>query len=132
MTFTKAQYFFTKSRLLEKKRKVFAAYIKRSDGRGRRPGLYNIEELATIWHFPVEANVKAAMIQKAPGRKADAPTALPLAEEDVAPLPDIFKTTKSAAGTAAAVTEASSRPSDLEASDLAVKPAGPPSNLPFI
>jgi hypothetical protein len=123
LTFTKAMYFFTKSRLLEKKRKIFQAYIRRSDNRGRRPGLYNIEELATIWHFPVEANVKAAMIQKAPGRKADAPTALPLAEETVVPLPDIFK--KSAAAATVAQPE-------TMVQDLSARPDTPPENLPFI
>jgi hypothetical protein len=108
-TFTKAVYFFQKSRLLEKKRKIFRAYVKRSDDRGRRPGLYNIEELATLWHFPIEANVKAAMVQKAPGRKADAPSALPLAEERVAPLSDIFKV-----------------------DDLSNKNILPPDNIPFV
>ncbi len=91
MTFTKTVYFFTEARLNLKKQKIFSAYIKRSDSRGRRPGIYNIEELATVWHFPIEANVKAAMVQKAPGRKADAPAALPLAEEAAQPLPDIFR-----------------------------------------
>lgn len=116
MTFTKAMYFFTKSRLLAKQQKIYAAYIRRSDNRGRRPGLYNIEELATIWHFPIEANVKAAMMQKAPGRKADAPASLPVAEEKAVPLPDIFK----------------SPAAQPAATDLAPSPAEPPANLPFI
>jgi hypothetical protein len=126
MTMTKAQYFRKASRLLEKKRKIFEAYIKRSDSRGRNPGVYNIEELATVWHFPVEANVKAAMVQKAPGRKADAPASLPLAEEKAAPLPDIFQASESPEN----VTEtlgAKSAPHDLT-----VPPAGPPPNLPFV
>jgi len=93
-TFTKTVYFFTESRLNEKKNKIFQAYINRSDSRGRLPGLYNIEELATVWHFPIEANVKAAMIQKAPGRKADAPTALPLAEEKETTTSDFFAPAK--------------------------------------
>lgn len=81
LTATKTQYFMKAPRLIEKKRKIFNAYIRRSDWRGKKPGVMNIEELATIWHFPVEANVKSAMVQKAPGRKADAPSSLPLANE---------------------------------------------------
>ncbi len=89
ITMTRTVYFLKESRLLEKKRKIFRNYIRRSDA-GRRPFLLNIEELATLWHFPVEANVKSPLIQKAPGRKADAPSSLPLAQES-APLPaDIF------------------------------------------
>jgi len=94
VTMTRAQYFLKESRTREKKRKLFNNYINRS-GYGREPFLLNTEELATLWHFPVEANVKSPMIQKAPGRKADAPSSLPLAEES-APLPaDIFSGFKS-------------------------------------
>lgn len=77
-TATKTAYFMKKSRLITKKRVLLDAYINRSNGVGPNPGVFNIEELATLWHFPVEANVKSAMIQKAPGRKADAPSALPV------------------------------------------------------
>ncbi|RLC36000.1 hypothetical protein DRH27_05950, partial [Candidatus Falkowbacteria bacterium] len=45
--------------------------------------IYNIEELATLWHFPVEASVKAPLIQKAPGRKAEPPMSLPVGKETV-------------------------------------------------
>ncbi|MFA6513965.1 MAG: hypothetical protein WCT50_01575 [Patescibacteria group bacterium] len=91
-TMTKTVYFAQESRLTVKKNKIFHAYTLRSDGRGISPGIYNIEELATIWHFPVEANVKASMVQKAPGRKADAPSSLPLASDLVAPTESFFKT----------------------------------------
>lgn len=124
MTFTRTAYFFTESRLNEKKRRIFNAYIRRSDARGRRPGLYNIEELATVWHFPIEANVKAAMMQKAPGRKADAPASLPLAEEPIAPLADIFKSTTAAANSA----QTKSTADKLESREEPPLP----SNLPFV
>ncbi|MFA5155427.1 MAG: hypothetical protein WC453_03245 [Patescibacteria group bacterium] len=118
-TFTKTMYFFTAKRLAVKKNKIFQAYVRRSESRGRHPGLYNIEELATVWHFPIEANVKAAMIQKAPGRKADAPASLPLAEEKKAPLPDIF---------------AGSVPAPSRGRELPAEPGTPPlpPNLPFV
>ncbi|MDD5032295.1 MAG: hypothetical protein PHR36_04635, partial [Patescibacteria group bacterium] len=63
--------------------KILNNYIKRDTMAGRFPGLMNIEELATIWHFPHEGVVKAPLIQKAPGRKAEPPMTLPQAEEIV-------------------------------------------------
>lgn len=80
-TMTKTAYFNKESRLNTKKTRIVNNYIRRDSSAGRTPGLYTIEELATIWHFPIEANVRAPMIQKASGRKADAPAALPVSEE---------------------------------------------------
>lgn len=80
-TMTKAAYFFVESRLNAKKNNIIRNYIARDDWKGRKPGILNIEELATIWHFPVEAVVKAPMIQKAPGRKAVPPMSLPMGEQ---------------------------------------------------
>jgi hypothetical protein len=131
MTFTKAVYFFQKSRLLAKKRKIFQAYIHRSDGRGRKPGLYSIAELATLWHFPVEANVKAALMQKASGRKANAPASLPLAEEKTAPLPELFNARRPE--TVASSSESVSVDSQATpTNDLSDQKAVPPANLPFV
>jgi hypothetical protein len=91
-TGTKTAYFAKDSRLIGKKNRLMSNYIGRSSWSGRLPGLYNIEELATLWHFPMEANVKAPLIQKAPGRKSDAPASLPIFEEDSSSNlpPDIF------------------------------------------
>ena len=122
-TMTKAMYFFKDQRLLEKQRKIFRGYIKRSDTIGRTPGLFNIEELATIWHFPVEANVKSPLIQKAPGRKADAPSALPLAQEISASGPeDSFRRD--------ILSGQPSRPAEPE--ELQSDAAAPPNNLPMV
>ena len=129
MTFTKTVYFFRAPRLIEKKRKILSAYIGRSGWRGRLPGVYNIEELATLWHFPVEANVKAAMIQKAPGRKADAPASLPIAEDKKTGLPDIFAEQFGEISKPAIKAEAKAA---SEPHDMAEKKAAPPTNLPFI
>lgn len=91
VTGTKTAYFNKDSRLITKKNTMMQNYIERS-GAGRDPGLLNIEELATLWHFPLEANVKAPLIQKAPGRKSDAPASLPIFEESKSQSlpPDIF------------------------------------------
>ena len=135
MTFTKTVYFFREPRLIEKKRKILNAYINRSDNRGRRPGTYNIEELATLWHFPIEANVKAAMIQKSPGRRADAPASLPIAEEKRTSLPDIFNESVPRAPKSMARAVPSSglpHPAMELIEDLTEKKSAAPANLPFV
>ncbi|MDA3802671.1 MAG: hypothetical protein PF488_02100 [Patescibacteria group bacterium] len=81
-TATKGAYFGIKQQVLRKKRRLLEAYTSRSDSIGPSPGVFNIEELATLWHFPVEGSVKSAMIQKAPGRKANAPSSLPVVENE--------------------------------------------------
>jgi len=83
ITVTTTNYLMQNYRLNIKKNKIMRAYKGRSTTQGRKKGLMNIEELATIWHFPTEAVVKAPLIQKAPGRKATAPMALPISEEVV-------------------------------------------------
>ena len=83
ITATKAEYLFANYRGNIKKNNLMQAYKGRSTTIGRNMGLMNIEELATLWHFPVEAVVKAPLIQKAPGRKAEAPMELPVGEEIV-------------------------------------------------
>jgi len=122
-TMTKAMYFFKNQRLLTKQRNIFHGYINRSDTVGRTPGLFNIEELATIWHFPVEANVKSPLIQKAPGRKADAPSSLPLAENLYADTEDSFRR------------DIMSSPPSVQApvsNELESGAASPPPNLPTV
>ena len=121
ITFTKTVYFNREPRLNEKKRKIFKNYINRSDN-GRKPYLLNIEELATLWHFPVEANVKSPLIQKAPGRKADAPSSLPVVDDSPVLPADIFS------GSSEKVSQTS------EATELSPvdKTASPPPNLPIV
>ncbi len=83
VTVTSVDYLMQNYRLNMRKNKLMRAYKARSTTRGRKKGLMNIEELATLWHFPTEAVVKAPLIQKAPGRKATAPMELPISEEVV-------------------------------------------------
>ncbi|MDD5294359.1 MAG: hypothetical protein PHP21_00315, partial [Patescibacteria group bacterium] len=83
ITATSADYFFTDYRVKIRKNKIMRAYKGRSTTRGRNMGIMTIEELATLWHFPIEFVVKAPMIQKAPGRKGGPPMQLPIGEEIV-------------------------------------------------
>ncbi len=81
ITATSTSYFFKEKRLNRRKNNIVRGYKKRSPTIGRIKGIFNIEELATIWHFPFEPVVKAPMIQKASRRKAEPPMSLPTGAE---------------------------------------------------
>lgn len=122
ITMTRTAYFGKELRLLEKKRKLFNNYVSRST-MGKEMFLLNIEELATLWHFPVEANVKSPLIQKAPGRKADAPSSLPIIEEKT-PLPDdIFSGLR---------TDSNNKGNRLSNDNQDISGSTPPPNLPIV
>lgn len=87
-TATSVSYFFKKSRLKQRQNSIMAGYKNRSGSTGRLVKLFNIEELATLWHFPIEAVVRAPLIQKAPGRKSEPPTSLPFEESFVSGEPN--------------------------------------------
>jgi hypothetical protein len=78
VTVTSTSYLWKSKRLNERKTRLMRAYIGRSNWRGRDPGILNIEELATLWHFPIEESVKAPMLQKVASRKSEAPSYLPV------------------------------------------------------
>ncbi|MFH1291644.1 MAG: hypothetical protein ABIH87_00385 [bacterium] len=52
-------------------------YKKRKLTAGKSPFILNIEELATIWHFPL-AFVKTPLVQKTASRRAEPPIDLPM------------------------------------------------------
>ncbi|MCX6795674.1 MAG: hypothetical protein NT165_03055 [Candidatus Falkowbacteria bacterium] len=117
-TMTKSAYFNQTARLITKKNRLMNNYVGRAVGAGRTPGVYTIEELATIWHFPIEASVKAPLVQMAPGRKAEAPASLPLFMDDKYVPEDIFN----------------EKPKGPKAPDdkiEALEKDNPPENLPF-
>ena len=152
-TMTKAVYFFRNSRLKTKKNALLNAYINRSSGVGASAGLYNIEELATLWHFPLEASVRASLMQKTEGRKADAPSSLPLESQlQSAPddlfadrnIDDLFIEDKKEEKTAKSFANRRSEKADLSNETEVVnifddsfdskqtkQTSAPPSNLPF-
>lgn len=81
VTATSTAYFFKEARLNRRKNNIVRNYKYRSKTAGRKRGLLNVEELATLWHFPVESAVKAPLIQKASRRKAEPPMSLPMSIE---------------------------------------------------
>ncbi len=80
ITMTSASYFFIEKRLNQKKNNIMRAYKERSDIMGREPWVMNVEELATLWHFPIDAVVKAPLVQRAGARRVEPPMALPFDE----------------------------------------------------
>ena len=79
-TATSVSYFFVQSRLNERKRKIMSGYRSRSSWRGLLPFQLNTEELASLWHFPLETVTKAPMLYKVSSRKAEPPSSLPMEE----------------------------------------------------
>lgn len=77
-TATKTVYFNKSKRLIAKKNNIMNYYIDRNDWSGITPFLLNIEELATIWHFPIEATANAPLIQKTSAKRYKPPANLAL------------------------------------------------------
>lgn len=75
-TATKATYFNKSGKLLRKKNNLINNYMDREDWAGRTPFLLNIEELATLWHFPLEATANAPLVQKTAAKRYKPPANL--------------------------------------------------------
>jgi len=76
-TYTTSAYFSRVKRTEAKKSHLIHNYINREDTAGMPPKILNVEELATIWHFPIEDSVRAPLIQKTPAKKSKPPMSLP-------------------------------------------------------
>ena len=67
----------------KRKTKIMEAYKKRKlKLQESKPYILNIEELATIWHFPM-SHVKTPLVQKSIGKQAEPPIGLPLGLGDL-------------------------------------------------
>jgi len=62
-----------------KKSEFLNAYKKRKMKVGSNPFFMNIEELATVWHFPM-SHVKTPLVQKAVSKVSEPPSGLPIEE----------------------------------------------------
>lgn len=145
-TGTSTAYFFRDKHLNDKKNRLFGNYIGRSVSGGRSPSYMNVEELATIWHFPIEGVVKAPLIGKTAGRKAEPPMSLPqsevlLGENNVEPLflgdldeEDLGDRNVNSKNKSIEDTDIFSDPKEeTSKNDLSEDEKGaPPSNLPFV
>lgn len=70
-------WFFEKRRLYVRKRKNFRYYAKRMWPWHRKPYIFSITELATIFHFPGKAVAPSAAVPRAEVRKGGPPPAIP-------------------------------------------------------
>jgi len=75
-TATKAVYFNKTAELIKKKNNLINNYIDRNDWAGVSPFVLTIEELATLWHFPIEAISNAPLVQKTTAKKYKPPANL--------------------------------------------------------
>lgn len=80
-TKTSADYFFVKRRVFEKQRRILRnykrrAYYRKFARKTPKPYILNVEELASLFHFPV-MTVKAPQVQKADARRGEPPQRLP-------------------------------------------------------
>lgn len=127
-TKTTINYFFKKYRLRRRKERLVYNYRHRILHRQfqlrnpftrawHKPIILNTEELASIFHFPVEPNVKAPMLQKTEAKRAGAPISLPV---EPAKEPSQRLSIHSAGDV-----------TDNEESDHAKQRAEPPANLPI-
>ncbi len=73
----KDDYFWMKWDYEKKQTSLMKAYKARSWGVGANPVYLNIEELATLWHFPT-ISIKAPLIKKSEARRAEPPVGLPI------------------------------------------------------
>lgn len=80
----KTDYFLKKTRNYYRKGMTMRAYKKRKMLSGGNPFVFNIEELATIWHFPL-SHVKTPLLQKTQGKKTEPPIGLPVESVNTSP-----------------------------------------------
>ncbi len=83
MTKTSAYYGFAKMKINYRRGKIMRNYIDRAVTAGRKPKIMNIEELATIYHFPI-LTVKAPLMPRLDSKKSGAPSYLPLGDTSLA------------------------------------------------
>lgn len=75
-----ASYYRAEQQKNAKKNLLMAAYKKRKASIGKKvadPYILNIEELATIWHFPM-SHVKTPLLQKSQDKRSEPPAGLPV------------------------------------------------------
>ncbi len=72
-----ASYFFKEQRIASRKKLIMKTYKKRKLKGAKNSYILNIEELATIWHFPM-SHVRTPLVQKAGAKQSEPPSNLPV------------------------------------------------------
>ncbi len=76
-TMPKKNYWYHRMARPRKQRLLMKAFCERDGQYGGPKYVLNIEELATLWHFPV-MTVKAPLVKKTEAKKAEPPRGLPI------------------------------------------------------
>ena len=74
---TGTSYLFKAKQAKAKKTLMMKSYKKRKAGAGANTYILNVEELATLWHFPM-SSVQTPLLQKSSGKRAEPPSSLPI------------------------------------------------------
>lgn len=90
---TNAHYAFKNMRTIAIKNRFVGAFKKRKMRTGKNPYILNIQELATLWHFPLPL-VKTPLLQKTASKRAEPPINLPIEETTESPLRKKIKEVK--------------------------------------
>lgn len=80
-TRTQIGYFFINWRIAARRRRIVTNYINRSWYAGSKFFILNVEELATLYHFP-EILVKTSTVKRTEVKKSEAPVDLPRGETE--------------------------------------------------
>lgn len=78
LTGVTGHYLFKDYQKNSRKTALMTAYKKRSGSRGGNKFVLNVEELATIWHFPIAHSVRAPSLAQVSAKRGEAPGVLPL------------------------------------------------------
>jgi len=70
-------WFFKNRRNNERKQRLIRMYAERSNWEGTPNYYLTIEELATLWHFPITGQVKAPQLKKTEAKRSEPPINLP-------------------------------------------------------
>ncbi|MBI2473520.1 hypothetical protein HYV70_03140 [Candidatus Uhrbacteria bacterium] len=73
----KDDYFWMRWEYTQKQHRLMTGYQKRSWGIGANPIWLNVEELATLWHFPT-ITMKAPLVKKSESKRGEPPVGLPI------------------------------------------------------
>lgn len=73
-------WFFKAQRNNARKRRFMQMYRRRSNWAGTPNWCMNIEELATMWHFPISIQTRATQLKKTEFKRAEPPLNLPFGE----------------------------------------------------
>ncbi len=74
---TSTQYMFADARKDYRRRVILSGYKSRDISIGKPPFVFNTEELATVWHFPM-SHVATPLLQMAQLKTAEPPSGLPV------------------------------------------------------